>query len=155
MTAEPLVSSVTIEKGAPEGQPAAIESLFAHYGMEIKVMAVQRRERPGTLPWLIEVKVDGPLAAFFASFGAAFGPSEGNDSYPLVKEWLQKLVRLREGGGEGTIEMSDEDGTSLLLGSGIAGEALDALARIEWDTVKGESLHWDQAAHRWHSVLET
>ena len=41
LTAEPLVSRVTIEKGAPEDQPSAITSLFARYGMDVEVMAMQ------------------------------------------------------------------------------------------------------------------
>ena len=154
VTAEPLVSSVTIEKGAPEDQPSAITSLFARYGMDVEVMATQGGGSPGMLPWLVEIEIVGPIAAFFASFGAAFGPSEGNDAYPLVTEWLQKLVRLRERSGEGTIEIRDEDGTSLILSSRIAREALDALALVEWETAKGDSLRWDQGAHRWHGVLE-
>jgi hypothetical protein len=107
------------------------------------------------LSWLIQIAVIGPLPAFFASFGAAFGPSEGNDAYPLAKEWLEKLLQIREsGGGQGSIEIRDENGTSLLLRSGIAGEALDALAVLEWETVKGDPLTWDQGAHRWQSPPE-
>jgi hypothetical protein len=154
VTAEPLVSSVTVESDVPEGERSAIKSLFAHYGLDVEVAATGQRD-PETLSWLIQIAVIGPLPAFFASFGAAFGPSEGNDAYPLAKEWLEKLLQIREsGGGQGSIEIRDENGTSLLLRSGIAGEALDALAVLEWETVKGDPLTWDQGAHRWQSPPE-
>ena len=153
MTAEPRVSSVTIEKGAPKDQPSAIKSLFARYGMDVEVMAVRERRSPEVPPRLVEIQIIGPIATFFASFGAAFGPSEGNDAYPLVKEWLQDLFALYERvGTEGTIKIRDEDGTSLNLRGGIADEALDALAHVDWGTVKGDSLTWSQDANRWHET---
>ena len=152
MTAEPLVSSVTIEKDAPEAQPSAITSLFARYGIDVEVVASKERG-PDALPWLVEITIVGSVAAFFASFGAAFGPSEGNDAYPLVKEWLQNLVRVREDGGEGTIEIRDEDGTSIVIDSRIEGEPLDALAEVEWEAVKGNALSWNPRAFRWDSAL--
>jgi hypothetical protein len=152
VTAKPLISSVTIERDAPEGQRSSIQSLFAHYGLDVKVAATQPRNRETSLT---QITIIEPMAVFFASFGAAFGPGEGNDAYPLVKEWLQTLLRLRESaGGEGAVQIVDSDGTSLVLTSGIPGEALDALAHVESATVEGGPLTWDQEAHRWRRVLE-
>jgi hypothetical protein len=152
VTAKPLISSVTIERDATEGERSAIESLFAHYGLDVKVAATQPRNREMSFT---EITIIETIAAFFASFGAAFGPGEGNDAYPLAKEWLQTLLQLREStGGEGTVQIIDSDGTVLVLTTGIAGQALDALAHVEWATIKGGPLTWDQGAHRWHRVLE-
>jgi hypothetical protein len=152
MTVEPLVLSVVIEAEAPAGQASAIKSVLAHYGIGADVKTVmERRSAQVVMPWVIEISVVGPIAAFFLSFGSTFGRTAANDAYELASEWIKALwaARADSGTGQGSIEISDSDATTLVVTTGIPDEALDALARVQWDRVQGHHLTWDEATSVW------
>lgn len=151
MTAEPLVLSVTVERDAPAGQASAVESVLARYGIDADVRQVIERRGGDAQGWIVEVAIVGPMAAFFASFGSTFGTTAANDAYPLVKEWIKALWAARGdgGAGEGCVEITSDDGTTLLVRSSIPDTALEALADVPWERVAGRFLAWDEAAGAW------
>ena len=58
-------------------------------------------------------------------------------------------ARADSGTGEGSIEISDADGTTLVVTTGLPDAALDGLADIQWDEVRGHDLAWDDTASLW------
>jgi len=151
MTVEPLVLSVAIEREAPAGQASAIKSVLAHHGIGADVHRLSELRSADAMPWVIEISVVGPIDAFFTAFGSTFGRTAVADPYSLVAGWLKALctARAESGTGEGTIEISDTDGTTLVVTTGLPDVALDALADVQWDRVRGHHLAWDGTAGVW------
>ena len=151
MTVEPLVLSVAIEREATAGEASALKSVLAHYGIGADVNRVMERRSADVMPWVIEISVVGPIAAFFESFGSTFGRTTVADPYSLVSAWIKALwtARAESGTGEGSIEISDTDGTTLVVATGLPDDALDGLAGVQWDRVCGHQLAWDDTAGVW------
>jgi hypothetical protein len=151
MTAEPLVLSVAIESEAPADQASALTNVFAHYGIDADVKTVMERRSAEPMPWAIEISVAGSIAAFFFTFGSTFGRTAARDPYPVVTEWIKALwtARADSGTGQGSIEISDSHGTTLVLAKGIPDKALDALASVPWDRVQAQHLTWDDTTSDW------
>ena len=152
MTVEPLVLSVAIEREASADQASAVKSALAHYGIGADVKSLlERRNRDDVMPWVIEIYVGGPIKAFFESFGSTFGRTAVADPYSLVASWIRALwtARADSGTGEGSIEISDGDGTTLVVPSGLSDAALNGLADVQWGRVRGHRLAWDDTAAVW------
>lgn len=151
MTVEPLVLSVAIEGEAGADEASAIKSVLAHYGIGADVHRLTERRGTDVMPWVIEISVAGPIDGFFKSFGSTFGRTAVADPYSLVAGWIRALLtaRVESGTGEGSIEISDADGTTLVVTTGLPDAALDGLAGIQWDGVRGHDLAWDDTASLW------
>jgi len=66
-----------------------------------------------------------------------------------VKEvWAARQPSLE---GQGSLDISAPDGTEIALDSRIPDEALDALAEIDWDAVRGDYLTWDDDRREWYA----
>jgi hypothetical protein len=154
VTAEPLVLGVAIEQEAPADQASAIKSVLAHYGIGADVHSAMERRSADVMPWVIEISVAGPIAVFFDSFGSTFGRTAVADPFSLVTGWIKALwaVRANSGSGEGSIEISDTDGTTLVITTGLPDVGLDGLADVEWDRVRGHHLAWDDRVCRWRDA---
>jgi hypothetical protein len=151
MTVEPLVLSVAIEREAPAGEASAVKSALAHYGIGAEVHRLTERRSAEVMPWVIEISVVGPLATFFESFGSTFGRTAVADPYSLVSGWIKALwtARADSGTGDGSIEISDTERTTLVVTTGLPDVALDGLADVEWHGVRGHHLTWDDTAGVW------
>ena len=154
MTVEPLVLSVAIEGEATPVEASATKSALAHYGIAAEVHRLTERGGAGVMPWVIEISVVGPLETFFESFGSTFGRTAVADPYSLVSGWIKALwtARADSGTGDGRIEISDTDGTTLLVPTGLPDVALDRLADVEWHLVRGHDLAWDDTARAWRDL---
>jgi hypothetical protein len=151
----PEVESVSLSMIARDDEIAAVERAFADAGFEVE--ARPEVETPAddlsasSLPWLVYVVVTVPIGAFFAGFGHA----AGKDVWDAVKRWVREIAEVHErshyAGGE--LDVRDPLGTRLVLSAPVRDEALDALANVDWDSVDGGDLHWDDEHGEWRRLV--
>ena len=136
------------EKTADADEVAAVEAIFAAAGIPIQV-AFGSESRFGlpvsALDWFVVVALGGPIISFFNSLGS----KAAEDSYEPIKKWFLELIAARGAPEDGYVEILDTDGTMLEVDGEIPEHALEALAEIDWENVKGNHMVWDPSSGRW------
>lgn len=137
-----MIEEVLIEAEAPPGQAQVVDEMFGRAGFDVQSRPALHRRSAGDLPWIVYVTLAVPIASFFA----AFGSEAGKDAYAAVKVWAKATYDARKasGLGRGHISLVDPADTELVLGSDWPDEALDALAKIDWDQAEGGYLVWHE-----------
>ena len=149
------IESVSLTVFAREDEVAAVEQAFARAGFQIDARAdVETRSDHwggAAAPWLIYVMLAVPISAFFA----AFGSEAGKDAYAAVKEWTRDIfaVHQKPHYAGGTLDIRDPRGTRVVLSPPLPDEALDALADIDWASVEGGDLLWDERRREWRDAM--
>jgi hypothetical protein len=145
------VIQVHIEETAPAEQSSAVKRVFADSGLDAEVTADYGRRSLDVFPWAIIFVVSTPLRAFFQSFGS----EGGKDAYAKFKEFMHQLRKSRSGAGSGsgTVDVSDPDGTRIIFGSELPDEAIEALANVDWDAVRGGYIVWNNERQEWYDHL--
>lgn len=143
---ETLISAVRVRGGTSNKQ--SLDDLrsalrpFAYSGL------IERDDRRGTRhhPWVIEVTLAVPFAAFFAKFGEA----AGTDAYQTLRAWI---VQLRQGASERSLALRVRSGaTAVEVKSSLPDEALEALSQTDWSQVGQGTLEWDPSRRRWRHL---
>jgi hypothetical protein len=148
---DPLpVEQVLLERAASAADIEAVAGVLATHGVAVEPRAVKGQRSGGVFPWLIEVTLAAPFAAFFASAAS----EAGKDAYSAAKSFLRGLARARhhhEGdqGGEGTISLIDSTGSHIVLPAPIPTDALRALEELDWNQSGSAYLLWDDERGRW------
>jgi hypothetical protein len=146
-----LIKRLLVESSASPAEIEDVQAVFARAGFDVTADPAYERRSAALLPWIVEVTLAAPIAAFFV----AFGTKAGEDAYSAVKSWAREMfdARRASGSGEGSLAISDSEGTNLILSSGIPERALDDLRQLEWPAHAGEYLIWDD--HRgWHDPMK-
>lgn len=129
-----------------------VRDAFARAGMEVSVAADYERRGAELYPWVVMIVLLTPIAVFLKSFASKLGERAADDAYDPLKQLLRDIVAARRGAGtgEGSIALSDPDGTNLVLPSSLPDESIEALRSIDWDAVRGDYLIWDSDQKVWH-----
>jgi hypothetical protein len=148
-----MIERVVLDDAASPAEIARVAEVFRTYGFEVEPQPIYARRSAELLPWVLQVLLATPIAAFFASFGS----EAGKDAYEAVKDWIEELWRAREGSGAGygSVDVVDPDGTHVVASSTIPERALAALSELDWSKEKGSYLVWDEAEGRWYDPMRT
>lgn len=145
-SSEKLISAIRVRGGIPTDLAAAsLRSAFRPLAYEGSIeWADDRGTR--SAPWIIEVTLAAPFAAFFLKFGEA----AGTDAYESLRAWMD---RLRQGGRERPLTLRiTGDETVVEIRSTLPDAALEALCRIDLSDVKEGMLEWDPSRRRWQRL---
>jgi hypothetical protein len=145
-----VVEEVSLDVGASPGEVRAVEEAFARAGFQVEARPVVISRSADVPPWIIYVTILVPVAEFFR----AFATDAGKDAYAAVKAWAQDVMAARRESRDGSVDLTDPEGTDLILSTHFPDEALDALAEIDWDEVRGGYLLWDVETGRWFDQLK-
>lgn len=148
-----MIESVYTEAGADPSELAAVRDAFQRAGFDVDVEpgVIRRTGVTAVLPWIVSVTLTVPIAAWFTSFAVESGKLAAQDVHAAVKAFVKGIFTARQdaGGGRGALELEDSEGSRLSLTSDVPQEALDALAGIAWDEVRGGYLFWNPTERRW------
>ena len=72
---------VHVEDTATPDEVAAVEAAFRLAGFEVEVQPDHGRRSLGDLPWIVDVTLAAPIAAFFV----AMATEAGKDAYAAIK----------------------------------------------------------------------
>ncbi len=142
---------VSADVDARDDELAALDQAFGRIGFEIRSQAAVEMKSLGDLPWAIYIEIGAPLATFFSTIAQR----AGDDAYDAVKRWAKEVLAARANAerDRGSAVVNDPDGTNLVLTPGLSPEALDALAKLDWSSVSGEYLLWDERAGEWLDAM--
>jgi hypothetical protein len=138
-----LVSAVRVRGNAPSDRAvASLRSAFRPLDYEGSIdWADQRTTR--SRPWVIEVILAAPFAAFFIKFGEAAGA----DAYQSLRAWID---RLRQDGLERALTLRITAGAATVeIPSTLPDAALEALSTIDWTDAEEGTLEWDPSRRQW------
>jgi hypothetical protein len=145
-----VVKDVSLDVRASAGEVRAVEDAFARAGFQVEARPVVITRGAFVPPWVIYVTILVPVAEFFRAFAA----EAGKDAYAAVKTWAKDVMAARRESGDGSVDLRDPEGTTLILSTHFPEEALDALSEIDWDDVRGGYLLWDAEKERWFDQLK-
>jgi hypothetical protein len=144
---------VMFERTAAADEVAAVEAIFARSGIPVQV-AYGSEARFGlpvsALDWFVVVVLGGPIVSFFSSLGS----KAADDAYEPIKKWFLEMIGARGAQEDGYVQILDTDGTTLEVDGEIPDHALEALAEIDWENVRGNHLLWDAGTGRWVDAKE-
>lgn len=138
-----LISAVRVRGGTPTDQAAAnLRAAFRPLAYE---GLIDWDDRRGTRsrPWVIEVTLAAPFAAFFIKFSEAAGA----DSYQSLRAWIDRL-RQEEHERALMLRIAAEK-AAVEIQSTLPDAALEALSKIDWAEVEEGTLYWDPSRRRW------
>jgi hypothetical protein len=100
-----------------------------------------------SIPWMVEVTVAAPFAAFFANVAG----EAGKDVYRQLRAALTALVETNDGKRRpGTLRLNDPATRSTLeIPSTIPDDALAALRETDWTQMNEGMLEWDSSRREW------
>jgi hypothetical protein len=141
------IERVLVDDAASSDEVRAVEEAFAASGFPVHIDPRYERRGAGVYPWVVSITLTVPIGAFLAAFAA----EGGKDAYAAAKGWIRTVwaARRESVADHGSIELVDPEHTHLILATRITDEALDALATIDWDAVRGDYLVWDDARSEW------
>jgi hypothetical protein len=135
--------SVSVDRGAPADEVAAVERVLRSFGIQGPVEANYGRKSFGELPFVVYI---------FMPIVAGFLGKLGADLYESVKRLVEELTEAR-GGRDGQIFVADrETGTTLALDSGLPDEAYRAFAEIDWSKLEDGYVVWDTERGEWRNA---
>lgn len=145
VVADQAIERVLVEDTASPAEVSEVAEAFRAAGFDVDVDAAYGRKSAGALPWIVYATLAVPFARFFETLAV----KAAEDAYAPIKAWIKSIWAARSGSGtgEGSIALEDPEHTHLILPTRLSDEALDALAEIDWDAVRGDYLVWDG---RWH-----
>lgn len=143
------VQRVRVEYTASVSEIEAIAAVFSRHGLAVEPEAVKGQRYGSVLPWLIEITLAAPFAAFFTSAAS----EAGKDAYQAAKALLRDLARTRRKGSDhGSIDLIDSTSSHLILPAPIPEEALKALEQLDWTLIRSAYLLWDDEYGRWYEI---
>jgi hypothetical protein len=142
-----------------EASPRALQALrdvVDDFGLrDVEVEASYERRSADPLPWIIEIAISAPVAAFFVELAKSAGKSAGEDAWKTFREFVDTLRRRRR-------EAGDEAGT-LILGVGpIEVPLADELPDVAFEQLQlmddvsapfSGLLKWENESGRWIDPL--
>jgi hypothetical protein len=150
MSVQLPVEAVVVEYAAPTSEIEAMVTVLARYGVACRPEPTKGYRSGGALPWLIEITLAAPFAAFFTSAAT----EAGKDAYLAAKDFLHGMARARQRDDRafGAIYVIDSDRTHLVLPDDTPDTALSALRDLDWSQVRGGYLLWDEERGRWAEI---
>ena len=142
------IESVVLDVAATPEEVTAVEEAFARAGYTVEASAdlIFRSTGSAVFPWAVLVALVIPVKAFFEGMFS----EAGKDTYLVLKRWVEEIVAARmPTARDGTIRISDPEGTDLVIAAGIPEEALEALVTLDWSELRGEYIGWDSDAGEW------
>jgi hypothetical protein len=141
---------VSAEVGASRAELDAVEEAFRRAGLgAVAADDSVLRSGAGPLPWVLYIMLGAPIATFFTTLAA----EAAKDAYQPIKRWAKDVLAARV--GDGSVRLSDDEGTALVLHSGLPDKALEALSDIDWNTFnRGGDIHWSESRGEWLDVFE-
>jgi hypothetical protein len=148
------IEYVSLDEAASPEEVAAVTAVFGRAGFEADVDANFGRKSAALLPWAIIVFLGTPLAKFFWAFFGRLGKRAADDVYPSLREFIKELIAARSSSAapRGDIRFMDRDGTNLIVSAEITDEAIDALAQLDWEAMRGGWLLWDTERGEWRDA---
>jgi len=138
---------VFLDSSAPAEDVAAVREAFNEAGLMATVRPSYKRKGIGDFPWVVMISV--PLMAFLTGFANA----AGKDAYDKLKKPVCAIwaKRTKNSGTSGSFTIVDtKSGVSVLLDPDIPGDAYDALAKLDIDSLRGTGvLKYDKDEKRW------
>lgn len=144
----PLIRAVRVRGGTPTDR--AMTSLRAAFRPLDYEGSIGWADQSGTRahPWVIEVILAAPLAAFFVKFSEA----AGTDAYQSLRAWID---RLRQDGRERALTLRiAADEAAVEIQSTLPDVALEALSALDWTDVDEGTLEWDPSRRQWRRLGE-
>jgi hypothetical protein len=138
-----LISAVRVRGGTPTDQ--AVANLRAAFRPLAYEGSIDWVDQSGTRsrPWVIEVTLAAPFAAFFIKFSEAAGA----DAYQSLRAWID---RLRQDEHERALTLHiAADKAAVEIQSTLPDTALEALFKIDWTELGEGTLDWDPSRRRW------
>lgn len=147
------IAEVLVDASASAAEITAVEEAFARAGFAVEVEASLETRSAVEVAWIVIVGLSIPIVKFLQTFG----DEAAKDAYPAFKAWVKDTWAVRQTsriGAEGSIRVTDPDGSNLILSSRYPDEALDVIPQIDWDRWRGSYLIWDETEQRWHDPTE-
>jgi hypothetical protein len=148
------ISHVSLDSSASNREVVAVRESLHKYGFDAEVEPDYEARAAALVPWIVLVALGIPVGSFLRAFGAEAGKAAGRDAYELFKAWVREVwdARRPSESDRGSVVLNDPAGTTVVLNTGLADDALDALARLDWDMVEGDYLTWDADRGAWRDV---
>jgi hypothetical protein len=145
-----MIEAVELDAWATEQEIAAVEAAFARAGFEVKAEPVIEASSADAT-WIVLVKIGVPALTFTRAFLSGVGSAGGRDAYGAARRWVQEVWEARDArpNAGGSLNVRDPEGTRIVLSPPLSEEALEALADIDWASVRGSDIFWDTKAQAW------
>lgn len=141
-----LIRAVRVRGGTPTDR--AITSLRAAFRPLDYEGSIGWVDQSGTRahPWVIEVTLATPFAAFFVKFSEAAGA----DAYHSLRAWID---RLRQDARERALTLRiAANKVAVEIQSTLPDAALEALSAIDWTDIDEGTLEWDPSRRQWRRL---
>jgi hypothetical protein len=125
----------------------AVRTAFGRAGIAVDVA----RDRPERSGGAVRLFIEASLLVTISAFLKAFATSAGEDAYSGLKNWLRGVLPHDDQQDGASVVLRDPSDTELHLplSPSLPPQAIDALRDIDWTTVTGNELHWDDDDQKW------
>lgn len=152
----PAAAAVIVESEASSLALRAVRDALDDFGLrEVEVEASYPRRSADPLPWIIEITVAAPIAAFFIEVAKAAGKSAGEDAWKTFKGFVEHVRRKRrEAGPEaGTVSLGIGS-IEVPLADDLPETAFEQLRLVDEESAPFSGiLKWDSGTEQWVDPL--